>query len=376
MRVRPYKTGEQSIAGAVFVFQDIDLFKRSLDDSRNYTATLIESARECILTLDSSLRVINANHAFYKKFLVSPAETEGRFLYELGNGQWNIAKLRTLLEEVLPAHARIDDFEVEARFPQIGEKTMRLNARRIEAQTGKRIILLTIEDITELRQSERELRELSTRLLNIEDEHRRSFARDLHDATGQKVAALALNVRLLAKQLPNADQNRTISETLELADKITSEIRGLSYVLHPPMLDELGLGPALREYVEGVAERTGMRIQLIMEEEFPTVPDELAITIFRVVQECLTNVHRHSASREATIELTQIGNEIQLRVADPGPSVQPGSGERIDGPKKKLGVGIAGMKERVKHLRGTLDLINNEKGTTVTARIPIPAAQD
>ena len=376
MRVRPYKTSDQRIAGAVFVFQDIDLFKRSLDDSRKYTMTLIESAREPIIVLDGSLRVINANNAFYRKFFVGPEETEGRFIYELGRGQWNLPKLRTLLEDILPAHSRIDDFEVHAAFPQIGEKVMRLNARRIESHTGQKNILLTIEDITEVKQSEKALQELSMRLLNIEDEQRRSFARDLHDDTGQKVAALALNIRLLAKQVPDAEKNRTIRETLELAEKITNEIRGLSYVLHPPMQDELGLGPALREYVKGVSERTGLRIQLTIQDEFPSIRDEFAITIFRIVQECLTNVHRHSASREATIELTHNGNEIQLRIADPGPGINHEVDKPVNSQKRKLGVGIAGMKERVKHLRGTLDFVTGGSGTTVIARIPVPKDYD
>lgn len=376
MRVRAYKSSDQRIAGAVFAFQDIDLFKRSIDESRSYTATLIESARESIVILDGSLRVINANNSFYKKFFVEAGETEGKFIYDLGSGQWKIPRLRTLLEDVLPAHSRIDDFEVHATFSHIGEKVMCLNARRIESQTGNRIILLTIEDVTELKQSEEALRELSNRLLNIEDEQRRRIARDLHDVTGQRVAALALNVRLLAKQVPNADDNRTATETLKLADKIISEIRGLSYVLHPPMLDELGLGPALREYVEGVSERTGLRIQLTIQEELPHLEDDIAIPIFRIIQECLTNVRRHSGSSEATIELTHNGNEIQLSVADAGRGVNRGTVEPAGSPKKKLGVGIAGMKERVKHLRGTLELLSDGNGTRVIARIPIPKAHD
>jgi two-component system NarL family sensor kinase len=187
---------------------------------------------------------------------------------------------------------------------------------------------------------------------------------------------LTLNVRLLAKQVPNAEMNRTVTQTLELADKITNEIRGLSYLLHPPMLDELGLGPALREYVDGVSERTGLRIQLTIQEALPHLEDELAITIFRIIQECLTNVHRHSDSPEATIELTHNGKEIQLRVADAGPSVNRGTDKPIDSTKKKLGVGIAGMKERVKHLRGTLEFLSSGNGTTVIARLPIPKAHD
>ena len=318
LRVRPYKAGDQRIAGAVCAFQDIDLIKRSLDESRNYTATLIESARESILILDSSLRVINANNAFYKTFIVDPAETEGRFVYDLGGRQWNIPRLRTLLEDILPAHSRVDDFEVRAQFPQIGQKVMLLNARRIDSQASKEVILLAIEDVTELRHSEEALHEMSNQLLNLEDDQRRRIARDLHDVTGQKVAALALNLRLLSKHVPNAESSGKFTETLELAEQITNEIRGLSYVLHPPMLDELGLVPALREYVEGISERTGLRIELTIQEEFPHLQDEGAVTIFRVIQECLTNVHRHSGSPEAKIELTHDGKEIQLRVADSG----------------------------------------------------------
>lgn len=376
LRVRAYKTSDQRIAGAVCAFQDIDVLKRSLDESRNYAATLIESARESILILDSSLRVVNANNAFYKTFEVDPTETESRFIYDLGGGQWNIPRLRALLQDILPAHARIDDFEGRAEFPHLGPKIMLLNARRIESRAGKEIILLTIEDVTELRRSEEALRTLSNQLLHLEDGQRRSIARDLHDVTGQKVAALALNLRLLSKQIGTVESSKKFAENLELADQITNEIRGLSYVLHPPMLDELGLVPALREYVEGISERTGLRIELTVQDEFPHLQDQVATTIFRVIQECLTNVHRHSGSPEAKIELTQSGKEIQLRVADSGHGALSGANDSNGADKKKRGVGIAAMEERVKHLGGTFDLVSSGNGTTVIARLPLARIQD
>ncbi|MGH9354725.1 MAG: CheR family methyltransferase, partial [Terriglobia bacterium] len=378
MRVRAYKTKERHVEGAVLAFQDIDLLKRSLDESRSYSATLTESARESILVLDSSLRVISANNSFYRKFLVDPVETEGRLLYELGAGQWNIPRLRSLLEDILPSHLRIDDFEVRADFPQLGAKVMHLNARRIESQTGRKVILLAVEDVTELKHSEEAVRALSSRLLNLEDEQRRRIARDLHDVTGQNVAALSLNVRLLAKQIPNARNNQTFKDTLELAERITNEIRGLSYTLHPPMLDELGLAPALREYVEGVSERTGLRIELSVHEQFPHLPDEIAITIFRIIQECLANVRRHSGSSEARIDVRHNGTEIELRVADSGSGAKHGTDDSgpADGPKEKMGVGIAGMRERVSYLGGTLEVLSGASGTTVIARIPIPESHD
>jgi len=376
MRVRAYKTSDHHIAGAVFAFQDIDLMKRSLDESRSYTATLIESARESILILDSSLRVTTANNSFYKRFLVTPAETEGNFVYELGNGQWNLPQLRTLLEDILPARSRVDDFEVRADFPGIGQKVMYLNARRIESQRGTEAILLVVEDVTELKRSEQSLRDLSTRLLYIQEGERRQIARDLHDVTGQKIAALCLNVGVLSKQVPNAERNRTVIEIRELADQITNEIRSLSYVLHPPLLDQLGLVPALREYVQGVSDRTELQVALNVQERFPRLSDDIAMTIFRVIQECLTNVHRHSGSPDVTIDLRHIGNEIVVSVADSGRGLPPELAlHAAEGSTVIAGVGIAGMRERVSHLGGMLQLSTGEKGATITARIPISESQ-
>ena len=372
LRVRAFKTAGHVIAGAVFMFQDIDLLKRSLDESRSYTSTLIDSARESILILDSRLRVITANHAFYKRFLVEPAETEKRFLYELGNGQWNVPQLRKLLEEILPTQTRINDFELRAEFPTIGQRIMVLNGRRIESQMGNEVILLAIEDVTEFKRSEAALRQLSNRLLKTEDAERRRIARDLHDVTGQKVASLALNVRLLAKQVPEAEKNKLVSETLELTGQITTDIRSMSYILHPPMLDELGLVPALREYVEGVSERTGLQIHLSVGDGYPDLPDDIEITIFRIVQECLTNIHRHSGSSDATIDLMHANHELEVRVVDSGHGFPVEGVSNLGGGSNKHGVGMASMKERVRHVGGTFQVESNDKGTMISARIPIP----
>ena len=372
MRVRAFKTSAHLIAGAVFVFQDIDVLKRSLDESRLYASTLIESAREAIVILDSSLRVIIANSPFYKAFLVKPADTEGQFVYDLGRGQWNIRGLRDLLEKVLPEHSRVDDFEVRASFPDIGDRIMSLNARRMESPLGKETILLAIEDVTELRGSQEALHELSNRLMNIEDAQRRQIARDVHDITGQKVAALRLNVRLLSKQVPDGEKNGTFAETVALADEITSEIRSLTYLLHPPMLDELGLVPALREYAERVSERTGLHVALEVPKDFPDLPDDIEITIFRVVQESLANVHRHSGSSSAKIQMISNRGQVEIRIADSRNGFAADAEPRpTEVPKWKSGVGVTGMKERVSHLGGTFQILTDSDGTTVIARLPI-----
>ena len=149
LHVRPYKTWDNRIEGAVISLQDVDALKRSLDQTREYADTIVESAREPILVLDSKLQITAANPAFYRTFEVSPENTEGRLIYELGNGQWNIPKLRELLEEIIPQNSRVDDFEMSHEFPHLGSREMQLNARRVELQPGHPFILLAIEDVTE-----------------------------------------------------------------------------------------------------------------------------------------------------------------------------------------------------------------------------------
>jgi two-component system CheB/CheR fusion protein len=149
LRVRPYKTWDNRIEGAVISLQDVDTLKRTLDQTRVYADTIVESAREPIVVLDAKLQVTAANPAFYRAFDVSREETERRLIYELGDGQWNIPKLRELLEEIVPRNSRVDDFQMNHDFPHIGQRQMLLNARRVEMQPGHPFILLAIEDVTE-----------------------------------------------------------------------------------------------------------------------------------------------------------------------------------------------------------------------------------
>jgi two-component system, chemotaxis family, CheB/CheR fusion protein len=148
LRVRPYKTWEDKIEGAVLSFQDVDSLKRTLDLTRAFAESLIENARDSVLVLDGSLRVTLANPVFYKTFQVSPAETKGRPIFELGNGQWDIPKLRELFQKITTHNTRIDGYEVRHKFQHLGLRHMILNARRIEAQGGPQMILLSIEDVT------------------------------------------------------------------------------------------------------------------------------------------------------------------------------------------------------------------------------------
>jgi two-component system CheB/CheR fusion protein len=148
LHVRPYKTWDHKIEGAVISLQNVDALKRLLDRTREYADTIVESAREPLLVLNTDLQVTTANPSFYRAFDVTREETEGRLIFELGNGQWNIPKLRQLLEEIVPRNSRVDDFAMTHDFPHLGHRDMLLNARRVELQPGHGFVLLAIEDVT------------------------------------------------------------------------------------------------------------------------------------------------------------------------------------------------------------------------------------
>ncbi|MGC2819126.1 MAG: chemotaxis protein CheB [Candidatus Sulfotelmatobacter sp.] len=148
LRIRPYKTWDNKITGAVISLQDIDTLKRTLDSTREYADELVDNSQGCILLLDDKLRVTAGNRAFYRTFEVTAPETEGSSIYELGNGQWNVSGLRRVLEDIIPKNAQVSDYELRHDFPKLGPRTMVLNARRVELQPGHPSILLAIEDVS------------------------------------------------------------------------------------------------------------------------------------------------------------------------------------------------------------------------------------
>jgi two-component system NarL family sensor kinase len=325
----------------------------------------VETVRQPLVVLDGNLRVVTANAVFYETFHVSAEETANRFLYTLGNGQWDIPSLRELLERVLPTRKALEGFEVRHEFPAIGQRTMLLNARQIRTRGGAAtLILLAIEDITERRKAEQVMRELLARLVESQEEERRRIARELHDGTGQNIAALALNLGMLRGWDSKLDEKgrAALSDCFNLAGQISDELRDISYVLHPPLLDEMGLDQALRWFVDGFARRTRLQVNLAMPSGLPPLPQPVRLAAFRLVQEALTNTQRHSGSETAKVVVSQDGKEINIAVADEG---------RGMGPDLKLGLGLLGMRERVAQLGGRLDIVSDGGGTSVKAVLPV-----
>ena len=231
----------------------------------------------------------------------------------------------------------------------------------------------TCRDITERVRAEEELRRLSGQLLRLQDEERRSIARDLHDSTGQNLVVLATTLGQLHASIPSSARKlrKLASEGQELADRCIREVRTLSYLLHPPMLDEAGLEDAIRHYLDGFSERTGVKVTLEISPRFGRLAPDAEVALFRVIQESLTNIHRHSGSLQARIRVARDPQTITLEVSDKGSGIPGNQRKRTGELPARLGVGIPSMHERVKLLGGRLAFESTSGGTTVRVTIPV-----
>jgi PAS domain S-box-containing protein len=253
------------------------------------------------------------------------------------------------------------------------EMPVEISARVFEMD-GQPTAMLMVRDITERRQVETELRELSGRLLRMEGDERRRLARELHDTTAQELAAISMNLAVLKARAPElkADAQAILAETAALTDRCASEIRTMSYLLHPPALEALGLAGAGRDYADGFARRSGIRVDLHISDGLGRLAVETEQTLFRVLQESLANIHRHSGSRTASIRLTRTASQIRLEVRDKGRGMNLTDDMLEDGlPTSGLGVGILGMRERLRQLGGRLKIKSSAQGTCVIAIVPL-----
>jgi signal transduction histidine kinase len=218
------------------------------------------------------------------------------------------------------------------------------------------------------------LQNLSQRLLKVQDEERRRVARDLHDSTGQTLAALKMGIAVLEERLKqNHCTSDVLSEIAALADQAIQEIRTTSYLLHPPLLDEAGFNSAAQWYVDGFGKRSGIKVRLDLATERERLPIAIETALFRVLQESLTNVHRHSGALEVSIRFQYQAETVLLEIRDCGRGIPKERLTRLREASSETGVGLAGMRERLTELNGKLEIESDRHGTSLRATVPLPA---
>jgi len=212
---------------------------------------------------------------------------------------------------------------------------------------------------------------LSMRMMQMQDEDRRRIARDLHDSAGQLLAALGMELASLNRRAAalSSELAEDINGSLQLVQQLTQDIRTASYLLHPPLLDDAGLAGALRWYVAGLSQRSGISITLELDEALGRLPRELEAAVFHIVQESLTNIHRHSGSSTAKLRIARSGGRLVLEVEDAGTGIPADKLREIQ--TQGSGVGIAGMRERVLHFNGDIRITSLSTGTRIVVSFPV-----
>jgi PAS domain S-box-containing protein len=282
---------------------------------------------------------------------------------------------RDVVQRLVRSDAATDGARFDYRMKGADGRTVWLHAvvHQSENLMGQQELTGVMVDITARKLAEEAAHELSGRLLRLQDEERRHVARDLHDSLGQYISVLGMNIGTLARSVRGLteDQTRVFAETMELLETCLREVRTVSYLMHPPMLDEVGLVPALEWYASGFSERSHIHVVVDAPRTEARLPNLVETAFFRITQEALTNIYRHSRSKTATIRLRDHAAGITLEVADSGTGLDDQALEGIaSGNGSARGVGIRGMRERMRELEGTLKIVSNKNGTSLCAHVP------
>jgi PAS domain S-box-containing protein len=375
--------------GAIVEFQSIG---RDITDRKQTESKLRESQRRYVRATAAGRVALCeydvARHEFYIDTalgyvlgLTNPPVTLRGWMHRIHPD--DLAETRRFLRAALAANHPADA-DGNSALPEL---TLRLRAGdgrwpwfRVRASrladadgTAERYVGTLIE-ITEQKVAEDALRNLTRRLLKLQDDERRRISRELHDVTGQELFALTVDAQRVREELGPEISERVdglLREIVSLGDQVLREVRTLSYVLHPPLLDESGLAAAVRWYVNGFTERSGIAIELDALEDVGRLQPSIETAFFRIVQEGLANVQRHSGSSDARITLSRSEHDVRMTISDHGTGIADGDAEIGETP---FGVGIPGMRERVELLNGTLEIDSGTDGTVVTVLAPIKEA--
>lgn len=399
--ISPLRDEAGKIVGASKVAREIGERKRS-ERAFAEQARLLDLSNDAILIRNSEDRITYWNKGASEIYGYSKEEAVGQISHEL---------FKTIFP--MPLARVLEELERTGRWSgellhrcKDGRQITVLSRWSLDEARARGVVLETNNDITREKQNEQALRdseeqlrsfaadleekvrlrthelerrnadvfELSMRLLRLQDDERRHIARELHDTAGQTMTVVGMKLqRLMHKALESSPALAADAESLaSLIEKLNQDIRTTSYLLHPPLLDESGLSASLGWYVRGLSERSGMDIRLSVSEELGRLPQDMELIIFRLIQECLTNVHRHSGSRSARIRITCEDGKVFVAVSDQGKGMSPDRLREVQG--HGGGVGIRGVRERVRQFGGQMKIESNGAGTTVSVLFSIPNA--
>jgi two-component system, NarL family, sensor kinase len=359
---------EGRIVGQGFV-RDISERKKAegkIEESRRRLQALFDTAIDAILFVDSSGRYVDANPAASRLLGYTHEE-----ILAMRVGDFTPPGHETSISGIWQKVKEGERLQGEFTIRRKDGETREIEYRTV-ADVLPGLHCAFMHDITERKEAERSVRQLSSRLLQLQDEERRRIARQLHDTTAQNLAALRLNLSRIGRWSGASDPalRETIDESVAMAEQSIAEIRTLCYLLYPPMIEEAGLLPSLRWYAHGFQERSGIKVALDFPDELERLPLDLETAMFRIVQEALTNIQRHAGSAVATIRLKRRPHALRLEIDDEG----RGLPARLRDHEEMLpasGVGLVGMRERVRDLGGEMQIQSDDQGTRIVVTLPV-----
>jgi two-component system CheB/CheR fusion protein len=345
--------------------------KRRQTESISWQAALLDLAHDAVMVRDFEGQIQFWNHGAEELYGWKRNEALGKTTHSLLKTQFPQP-----FPEILEELQRNRHWEGELIHAGRDGRRIVVSSRWAYLEQGEAapVILEINTDITARKESEENLRELTGRLMQIQDEERRRIARELHDSTGQKLAVAKLHLDTMARSPEAKTHASKMKESSQLIDEAFRDVRTISHLLHPPLLDETGLASAARWLADGFSERAKIQVEFKISGNLARMPQPVELALFRIIQESLSNIHRHSGAKKARILLAQTPQSVTLEIHDDGKGLPKdllsGSSLRMN----RVGVGILGMNERLSQLGGSLEISAEKSGTTVRAIIPIRQA--
>lgn len=354
---------------AADITSQIEAQRRMLESERRFRR-LFETSSDGILLVDGETLVISdINSSLCRQLLLSGSDVLGRSISEISAFEPCLGAVEGARAAGVSGWDAQDKKEFRLNRENNSSLYMELHCSSylVEERT---YMQLNFRNVTERVESDRQLRMLSSKLLRMQDEERRRIARELHDSTAQNLSALEMNMSLLEPLANSLDAKtaKIVSDTREIARECSQELRNISYLLHPPLIDEVGLVFALRWFVDGFTQRTGIFTKVDISPDFPRLGGDVELPLFRVLQEAMTNIYRHAGATKAYVQLVHDASGVLLQIRDDGVGFNA-SGATVESPDLVRGVGLAGMRERLSLLGGTLKVETTSEGVTVTAKI-------